>query len=155
MTMTPSRSRIVFFSPYYYLDGTALITNNRDIENINNLRFGKIAVLNYSNTIGVIRYYLPHAELIAVDSYLEAFYALESGIVDAFAGDYSLLTGWRQEFPQYHVLSSILSGEAIAVAMPKGLQYLELHQEVTSAIARWHENGWLQERINYWGLNQI
>lgn len=152
VTMTPSRSRVVYFSPYYYLDGTGLISHKAEIQTIDDLRSGKIAVLNYSSTIAVIRDRLPLAQLIGVDSYLEAFYALESGQVDAFAGDYSLLTGWVQEFPQYHKLPTVLSGEALAIVMPKGLQYLELHQKVTEAIARWHREGWLQERINYYQL---
>jgi polar amino acid transport system substrate-binding protein len=153
VTMTSSRSRIVSFSPYYYLDGTGLISNNPQIQSIGDLRFGKIAVLNYSNTIAIVRYAIPSAQLIPVDSYLEAFYALESGQVDAFAGDYSLLTGWVQEFTQYHRLPNILSGEALAIVMPKGLQYLELHQKVNSAIARWKQEGWLEERINYYQLS--
>lgn len=152
VTITPSRSRIVTFSPYYYLDGTGLISQNTEIQSIQDLRFGKIAVLNYSNTIAVLRNRLPNAQLIGVDSYLEGFYALESEQVDAFAGDYSLLTGWCQEFPQYHRLSSVLSTEALAIVMPKGLQYLELHQKVNSAIARWQQEGWLEERINYYQL---
>jgi len=152
VTITPSRSRIVTFSPYYYLDGTGLISNNPQIQSIQDLRYGTIAILNNSNTIPVLRNRLPNAQLIGVDSYLEGFYALESAQVDAFAGDYSLLTGWSQEFPQYHRLSSILSTEALAIVMPKGLQYLELHQKVNSAIARWQQEGWLEERINYYQL---
>jgi polar amino acid transport system substrate-binding protein len=36
--------------------------------------------------------------------------------------------------------------------MPKGLQYAQLHSRVNQAIAQWHQEGWLQERAEYWGL---
>jgi polar amino acid transport system substrate-binding protein len=42
--------------------------------------------------------------------------------------------------------------QALAVVMPKGLQYKELRAKVNRAIADWKESGWLQERIEYWGL---
>jgi polar amino acid transport system substrate-binding protein len=152
VSITPSRTRVVNFSSFYYWDPTGFITNNAQIQSIQDLRFKKIAVLNYSNTIPVVRNRLPEAQLIGVDSYLEAFYGLESGQFDAFAGDYSLITGWMQEFPMYHRLTSVLSGEALAIVMPKGLQYLELSQKVNSAISQWQQEGWLEERINYYQL---
>jgi polar amino acid transport system substrate-binding protein len=36
--------------------------------------------------------------------------------------------------------------------MPKGLQYDELRRNVNQAIARYLEQGWLQQRSQYWGL---
>ncbi|MEN9565215.1 MAG: glutamine-binding protein of glutamine transporter, partial [Cyanobacteriota bacterium] len=41
---------------------------------------------------------------------------------------------------------------ALAIVMPKGLQYQELRTKVNRAIANWKKSGWLQERIEYWGL---
>jgi polar amino acid transport system substrate-binding protein len=152
VTVTTPRSRIVDFSPYYYLDGTGIVTKNEQIKNINSLPLKRIAVLNDSATIAVIQYRLPNAALVGVDSYKAALKLMESNQVDAFASDRSILTGLTQEYPDYHLLPERLSGEALAVVMPKGLQYQELRAKVNRAIAGWKESGWLQERIEYWGL---
>lgn len=152
VSVTTSRARIVDFSPYYYLDGTGIITNNTEIANITGLTRGKIAVLNNSATIAVIRNKLPKATLIGVDSYQEALQLIESKQAEAFAGDRSILTGWIQEYSEYKLLPERLSGTALAIVMPKGLQYKELRFQVNQAIARWKKSGWLQERIEHWGL---
>jgi polar amino acid transport system substrate-binding protein len=152
VTVTNSRSRIVDFSPYYYLDGTGLITKDAQIENIDSLATAKIAVLENSATIAVIRDRLPQANLIGVTSYQEALELLESKQAIAFAGDRSILTGWIQEYPQYKLLPDRISGVPLAIVMPKGLQNTQLRQKIIDAIAQWRKSGWLQQRIEYWGL---
>ncbi|MDJ0690883.1 MAG: transporter substrate-binding domain-containing protein [Xenococcaceae cyanobacterium MO_188.B32] len=152
VTATIPRTRIVDFSPYYYLDGTGLITNNKFIDNKENLAEAKIAVLYGSTTIAVIRNELPKAKLIGVKSYQEALNLLEKNKVTAFAGDRSILAGWIQQYPQYRLLPDRLSGEPLSVVMPKGIQYEDLRKQVREAIVRWRRSGWLQERIEYWGL---
>lgn len=152
MSVNDSRRRLVDFSPHYYLNGTGIITNNPAITDLNALRGAKIALLQQSSTIGVIRSALPEAQLVPVTSYQEAFAALEAGEVTAFAADQTVLTGWIQVYPQYHLVSTRLSGEPLAIVMPKGLQYLELRERVNEAIASWQASGWLQQRVTYWGL---
>ena len=152
VTITTPRTRIVDFSPYYYLDGTGLITKNKAIANKKNLSNAKIAVLNGSTTIAVIRHELPNAQLIGVNSYQSALNLLEMENADAFAGDRTILAGWIQEYPQYRLLPDRLSGEPLSIVMPKGLQYEDLRRQVREAISRWRKSGWLQERIEYWGL---
>ena len=151
VAVTTPRSRIVDFSPYYYLDGTGIVTN-KDIEDTNSLELKRIAVLNNSATIAVIRNRIPRANLIGVDSYQAALELMETNQADGFAGDRSVLTGLVQEYPEYKLLPERLSGAALAVVMPKGLQYKELRSKVNLAIAGWRESGWLEERIEYWGL---
>ena len=152
VSVTTPRSRIVDFSPYYYLDGTGIITKQEQINQAVDLNQSTIAVLQDSATITIIRSRLPSAKLVSVDSYQEAFALIESGQADAFAGDRSILTGWTQEYPSYKLLPERLSGAALAVVMPKGLQYQALRSQVNQAIADWQDSGWLQERIDYWGL---
>ena len=151
VAVTASRSRIVDFSPYYYLDGTGIVTKS-EIDNLDGLNQSTIAVLENSATIAVVRNRLPNATLIGADSYREALELIETNRADAFAGDRSVLTGWIQEYPSYKLLPERLSGAALAVVMPKGLQYQELRSQVNRAIAGWKESGWLTERIKYWGL---
>ena len=152
ISVTTPRARIVYFSSHYYLDGTSLITKNINTKNISDLKQAKIAVLENSATIAVIRKRLPDAKLMGVDSYQTALRLLETGEAEAFAGDRSVLTGWIQEYPEYRLLPQRLSGAPLAIAMPKGLQYKELRSKVQKAIAQLKESGWLQERIKYWGL---
>lgn len=152
VTINASRRRLVDFSPYYYLDGTGIITNNPTIRALDHLSRSKIAVLKRSSTIPVIRAELPEAELIGVNSYQEALTLLEREQVDAFAADNSILTGWVQQYPQYYQLPIRLSGEGLGVVMPKGLQYASLRSRVNQAVGRWKASGWLAKRLEYWGL---
>lgn len=152
VTVTASRSRVVDFSIPYYLDGTALITPDPTVQQFADLRGQTIAVLNGSSTTSIVRSRLPSVRLTGVDSYEAAQAVLESGEAIAFAADASVLSGWVQQNPSYHLLPTLLSAEALAVVMPRGVQYDDLRRRVNEAIARLHEEGWLEERIEYWGL---
>lgn len=152
VTATDSRSRLVNLSRPYYLDGTGLVTKDSSVAKLSDVATGTIAVLNGSSTIAVVDYALPGSKLVGVDSYEEARSLLESGEAISFAADNSVLTGWVQEYPEYRLLPVRLSGEALCVVMPKGLQYNPLRQRVNGAIARWQASGWLAQRIAAWGL---
>ena len=156
-TATSSRARLVSFSLPYYLDGTALITRDATVQSRRDLAQRSIGVLSGSSAIAVIRYHLPGAKLIGVDSYADAYKALEAGKITAFAADLTVLSGWVQEYPQYRLLPDRLSVEPLCVVMPKGLQYDGLRRQVNAAIARWQMEGWLKQRATYWGLpwNQL
>lgn len=152
VTATESRSRIVSFSVPYYLDGTVLVTKDASVQKLSDLAKQKIAVLNNSSTIAKVRFYLPNAELVGVNSYQEAREQIESSAAFAFAADATVLSGWVQQYPQYRLLPTKLSTEPLSVVTPKGLQYDELRRNVNLAIARYLEQGWLQKRSEYWGL---
>ncbi|MEH2419795.1 MAG: transporter substrate-binding domain-containing protein [Nostoc sp.] len=152
VTATSSRARIVSFSVPYYLDGTVLVTKDASIQQLSDLAKQKIAVLNNSSTIAKVRFYVPNAELVGANSYDEAREEIESNAAVAFAADASVLSGWVQQYPQYRLLPTKLSTEPLSVVMPKGLQYDELRRNVNQAIARYLEEGWLQQRSQYWGL---
>jgi polar amino acid transport system substrate-binding protein len=152
VTITPTRSRVVDFSRYYYLDGTAIVTSQPNITKNSDLIGKKIAVLNNSTTITSLQYIVPKAKLIGVQSYQQARELLATGKVEAIAADRSLLIGWRKSSPSYHLLADKLSTEALGIVIPKGLQYDPLRQLVDRAIDRWRADGWLQQRIQYWGL---
>ena len=152
VTATRPRSHQVRFSDAYYLDGTALITLDPFIERLADIRQQTIAVLTGSSTIAVVRHRLPEARLIGVASYQDARSRLESGDAIAFAADVSVLSGWVQEYPQYHLIPALLSTEPLCVVMPRGLQYDDLHRQVSGTIRRWKSEGWLEERALHWGL---
>ncbi|WP_044106956.1 transporter substrate-binding domain-containing protein [cyanobacterium endosymbiont of Epithemia turgida] len=155
VTVTASRNRLVDFSPYYYLDGTGIVAKQSYLKGLQGLANGKIAVLRASSAISVIREEFPQAQLIGVNSYQEALTLLEINAADAFAGDNSVLAGWVKDYPSYHQFAVRLSAEALAVVMPKGLQYSSLRDRVNQAILRWQKSGWLQKRTAFWGLPSI
>lgn len=152
VTLTAPRSRLVDLSRPYYRDGTGLVTKDAAITKLSDLSTKTIAVLEGSSTIPVVNYALPSVKLVGVDSYQEARSLLETGGASAFAADRSVLVGWVQEYPQYRLLPEKLSGEALCIVMPRGLQYDPLRRKVNEAIARWQASGWLAERAAAWGL---
>lgn len=152
VTATESRSRIVSFSFPYYFDGTVLITKNASIQKLTDLKQQKIAVLEKSSTIAPLRYNLPEAKLVGVSSYSEAKEILDKNQAVAFAADASILAGWVKEDQNYHILETRISTEPLSVVMPKGLQYAELRNKVNQAITGYLKEGWLQKRVEFWGL---
>jgi polar amino acid transport system substrate-binding protein len=152
VTATASRSRLVSFSVPYYYDGAGIVTKNTSIQELKDVGNRKIAVLNHSSTISYLKYFTPSAQLVAVNSYGQGWEKIENNQVDGFAADFSVLSGWVQAYPQYHILATKLSAEPLSVVMPKGLQYDELRRKVNEAMARYTVTGWLKERIEYWGL---
>jgi polar amino acid transport system substrate-binding protein len=153
VTITPTRSRVVDFSRSYYLDGTAIITNRANIVNNSDLVGKPIAVLNNSTTIASLQFFVPSAKFVGVNSYQQARSVLDSGKVVAIAADRSLLIGWRKTDLKYHIFPDKLSTEALGIVLPKGQQYEPLRDLVNRAIVRWQADGWLKQRIEYWGLS--
>lgn len=152
VTQTPLRGRIVAFSQPYYRDGTVLVTRNPHLRNIGQIGHQAIAVLNQASTIRALQEKLPTARLLGVSSYQAAWELLEQGGAIAFAADASVLTGWVQEHPHYRLLPSPLSIEPLVVVLPKGEQYEALQHRVNELLERWHLEGWLRQRAEFWGL---
>jgi polar amino acid transport system substrate-binding protein len=152
VTITATRSRVVDFSRYYYLDGTGIITKQSKIAKNSDLVGKNVAVLNNSTTIATLQYIIPQAKLVGVNSYQQAQELLSTGKVSAVAADRSLLIGWLKTDSSYHLLPDKLSTEALGIVIPKGIQHDPLRQLVDRSIDRWQADGWLQQRIEYWGL---
>ncbi len=152
VTATESRARLVSFSVPYYFDGAVIVTKDASVRQLTDLANRKIAVIKNSSTIAQVRYYVPKAELVGVNSYQEGRSLTEDNTVVAFAADASVLSGWVQQYPQYRLLPTKLSTEPLSVVMPKGLQYDQLRRQVNQAIAKYTAEGWLKERVQYWGL---
>lgn len=151
VTINTSRSRLVEFSIPYYADGTSLVSKN--LATTTEITTQSIAVLNGSSTISEINFRFPQAQLVLVDSYQAAKELLDNGGAIAFAGDTSVLAGWVQTYPEYKLFPHLeLRSHSLAIVLPKGLQYQDLRQQVNNALIRYHQEGWLTARIQYWGL---
>jgi polar amino acid transport system substrate-binding protein len=150
VTATIARARIVNFSQPYYLEGTSLVTKQPQIQRPD--QCATIAVLQGSSTIAALQYHFPKARLMPVASYAEAQQLLERGEAVAFAADTSIALGWIHEFPEYRRLDQQFERLPLAVALPKGLQYADLGQQVNQALDRLQSAGWLEQRATAWGL---
>lgn len=150
--VTASRARLVDFSDPYYIDGTAFLTRDPTVQGLRDLMHQPIAVLNGSDTIATVRSLLPQVQLVGANSYEDAKTLLETNQAVAFAADASVLSGWTQEEPVYRLLPNLISAEVLAVAMPKGIRFNDLRQQVNQTILQLQSDGWIRERIQYWGL---
>jgi polar amino acid transport system substrate-binding protein len=152
VTITPNRSRVIDFSRAYYLDGTGIVSRQANFVKSTDLAGKKIAVLNNSTTIGTLQYMIPRAKLVGVENYQQAQDLLIQGKVVGIAADRSLLIGWLRTNPNYYLYPDRLSTEALGIVIPKGMQYDTLRELVDRSIQKWEIDGWLQQRIEYWGL---
>ena len=152
LSITPMRERVVSFSTPYYLDGTAFVTRDPQVQGITDLAQQAIALIEGSEAVAHVNYLLPAATLVGVPSYEAAYTTIENGDVSAFAADITVLSGWVQEHPNYQLLPTVLTAEPLAVVLPKGNQHLTLRTFVNEAINQWHETGWLETQATYWGL---
>ncbi|MGI0482199.1 transporter substrate-binding domain-containing protein [Geminocystis sp. CENA526] len=148
VTANTSRRRIVDFSQHYYLSGTAILVKKGKNSDLT----GKIGILADSRSIPEIKYNLPRITLQAVSSYQKALELMETGEIEGFAGDVTVLAGWVQENPDYELLSPIYGGYPLSIVLPKGRQYQELRTKVNQVIRKLNEEGWLKEKAQFWGL---
>lgn len=148
VTANASRRRIVDFSESYYLDGTAIIVKKGQNPDLR----GKIGILLNSRSIDQLKYSLPNIRLQKVSSYQKALELMESGEIEGFAGDVSVLVGWVQENPNYQLLPTIYGGYPLSIVLPKGRQYQELRSLVNQIIRKLNQEGWLKEKAQFWGL---
>ncbi|MEI6063497.1 MAG: transporter substrate-binding domain-containing protein [Pseudanabaena sp. ELA748] len=151
ITVTTNRSRLVDFSLPYYTDSTIAIakigTTSQDLN-----KPLAIGVLKNSAAIAVIQSQFPKAAIIGASSYQDGLDALQAGKVKAFVGDRTNLTQWLTEHPDYTIIGQPLAVHSLAIALPRGLQHLDLRDRVFEIVEKWRKNGWLQERAKYWGL---
>lgn len=151
ITITNNRSRLVDFSLPYYTDSTIAIAKRGTTTQALNQPIA-IAVLKNSAAIAVIQSQFPKAATIGANSYRDGLNALESGKVTAFVGDRLSLWQWLQDHPDYEIIGKDLAVHSLAIALPRGLQHLELREQTLAIVNKWRKNGWLAERVKYWKL---
>lgn len=151
--MTPDRARQVYFSPPYYLDGTAiLVPRSGGWDTWADLQGKSVAVLENSHAIPYLKTLLTDVSLMPVSSYQAGVEQFQRGSVQAFAADQSVLSGWLAEHPEYQLMPSPLSVVGLGVALPKGLDSHEFNRRVTQEIEALQESGWLRDQADRWGL---
>lgn len=155
MTATPMRSRLVYFSRPYYVEHVSLIARQPQATP-DTWKQQRLALLQGSNAIALVRKAAPSATLIGVNSYQAAFELLETGAADAFVGDHAVLVGWAQTESVYQVQALNLEsfgGNAIAIAIAKGYQQGRLLVEINTILQDLQTSGWFTEQYEQWGLS--
>lgn len=151
ITLTNNRSRLIDFSLPYYTDSIIAIAK-RGITSQDLRQQSAIGVLKNSAAIAAIQSQFPKATIIGVNSYADGLGALQLNKLKAFVGDRTSLTQWLKDHPDYEIIGKPLAVHSLAIALPRGLQYLNLRDRVFDVVEKWRKNGWLEERANYWGL---
>ncbi|WP_055075909.1 transporter substrate-binding domain-containing protein [Pseudanabaena sp. 'Roaring Creek'] len=151
ITVTTNRSRLVDFSLPYYIDSTIAIakrgTNSQEL-----YQPLAIGVIKNSDAIAAIQSQFPKAAIVGTSSYADGLAALQADKIKAFVGDRTSLTQWLQEHPDLEIIGQPIAVHSLAIALPRGLQHLDLRDRVFGIVDKWHKNGWLKERAKYWGL---
>lgn len=153
ISATPSRRRQVDFTDFYYLSSVGIIVKNTGFSpSLTNFQ-GKIGVLTNSGAIAELQYRFPQIPLQEISSYQQAWQLMETGEIQAFAGERSVLTGWAQQYPNYQLLNISLGSYPFAIALPRGRQYQVLRDKVNQTLRKLKREGWLEERVKHWGLS--
>ncbi|MGK7906438.1 MAG: transporter substrate-binding domain-containing protein [Synechococcus sp.] len=151
--ITLGRIRLVSLTVPYYLDGTAVVVpRSSPLASTSELTTEAIAVIEGSTAVATLNTLHPEVEIVGTSSYQASLEALQTGKVDAVAADASIMAGWVPEHPDYKLLTPLMSGSGLAVALPKGNQYAELRQLVHVEMQRLADSGWFEQQASNWGL---
>ena len=152
LTLTEDRMRLVRFSRPYYRSGTGLLSRSPRWTSLQSLFRQTVAVLMPSVTLASLKPRLPQATLVGVTSYAEAKAQLDADRVQAVAGDQVVLSTLVRQDAQYVFSLTKLTVQPLAVAFPKGVQYVPLQQWLDGHLEEWQQQGWLEAQRQRWGL---
>jgi polar amino acid transport system substrate-binding protein len=151
--ITPDRARQVNFSSPYYWDGVGIVVAKKDpIQTWSGLRHKQVAILAQSSSKSYLTTYFPATQTVEVLSYQSGVNQLKMGLVSGFAADASVMSGWIQDNPDYHLLFPLLSRIGLGVGMPRGIAHAQLNRRVNEEIQILWESGWLDQKAQQWGL---
>ncbi|WP_338461966.1 transporter substrate-binding domain-containing protein [Synechococcus elongatus IITB7] len=146
MTVTDSRRRVVQFSQPYYRDRIGLLSLRGTLDP------QRVAVLQGSSAIPLLRWQAPEFQLVGVENYAAAQAALQQGQVEAIAADRLILQQWQRQDPRYQLLPQQWGDFPLAIALPQGLQYRSLQIAVDRVLQKWKADDKLRDMKNDWGL---
>lgn len=154
-TQTLGRLANVDFSSLIFVDGGGVILRaDSPINSIAELAGRKVAVLKDTTTEkrlnAIVRADLPGTQVLAVTDPREGLALLESGAVDAYAGDRIKLVGLAvlNNPGKFALLNEELSFEPYAITLPRGDSALRL--EVNRALTQVYQNGEIETIFANW-----
>lgn len=155
-TQTLARLANVDFSSLIFVDaGGIIIRADSSINSVAELAGKKIAVLKDTTTEArlntIVRQHLTGASVVQVGDASQALAMLESGTVDAYAGDKIKLVGLASQAKnpgKFALLAEELSFEPYAMALPRGDAALRL--EVNRALTQVYLSGDIESIFARW-----
>jgi len=146
--ITPSRQRVVRFSPPYYSDATGLLA----VPVARLPERPSVAVLQGSRSLETLRASALPFALVPVPDYATARQQLQSARVQAIAADVTVLVGWKQAYPNWTLLPQRLGASGLGIVTAKGRESDALATAIDRTVRRWQESGQLQSWARRWGL---
>lgn len=154
-TQTLARLANVDFSSLIFVDaGSVILRADSPVNRIADLAGRKIAVLKDTTTEkrldAIVRADLPGTRIVPVSEVKDGLVMLESGAVDAYAGDRIKLVGLAvQNMPgKFVLLTEELSFEPYAIGLPRGDSALRL--EVNRALTQVYQSGEIETIFATW-----
>jgi ABC-type amino acid transport substrate-binding protein len=154
-TQTLARLANVDFSNLIFVDaGSVILRADSPVNRIADLAGRKIAVLKDTTTEkrldAIVRADLPGTRIVPVSEVKDGLVMLESGAVDAYAGDRIKLVGLAvQNMPgKFVLLTEELSFEPYAIGLPRGDSALRL--EVNRALTQVYQSGEIETIFATW-----
>lgn len=154
-TQTLARLANVDFSNLIFVDaGSVILRADSPVNRIAELAGRKIAVLKDTTTEkrldAIVRADLPGTRIVPVSEVKDGLVMLESGAVDAYAGDRIKLVGLAvQNMPgKFVLLTEELSFEPYAIGLPRGDSALRL--EVNRALTQVYQSGEIETIFATW-----
>lgn len=151
MTITNSRSNIVSFSePYYFAGQTILVKRNSKINSFTDLNNKKVGVTFGTTAIEGIKTVAPGAQIHGYKTYQEAYNALKSDEIDAFASDDTVLLGYSINDANVKILTQRYTQEPYGIAFRKGAESERTISIVNNTINIMKSNGTMTKLKSIW-----
>jgi ABC-type amino acid transport substrate-binding protein len=155
-TLTLGRMREVDFSTLTFIDGTGLLvrtsTSGNSLLDLAGKKIGVIGGTSNERALAeAMKAKLVNAQIVRLEDRADGLAQLESGAIDAFASDRTLLIGVaiKAKDPKSLVLiGDMLSYEPYAIVLPRS--DWAMRHAVNSALAQIYRSGTLMEIYNRW-----
>ena len=155
-TLTLGRMKEVDFSTLTFIDGTGLLvrtsTSGNSLLDLAGKKIGVIGGTSNERALAeAMKAKLVNAQIVRLENRADGLAQLESGAIDAFASDRTLLIGVaiKAKDPKSLVLiGDMLSYEPYAIVLPRG--DWAMRHAVNSALAQIYRSGTLMEIYNRW-----
>lgn len=150
MTISDERKKQVDFSDVYFDAGQSLlVSKDSPIKSVDDLTDETtVLAVKGSTSAENIREHAPHAKVLELENYAEAFTALQSGQGDAMTTDNSILLGMASENPKYVLAGDKFTDEPYGIALNKGQKRFQ--QALNDGILSLKENGTYADIYKKW-----
>ncbi|MDR2080428.1 MAG: transporter substrate-binding domain-containing protein [Campylobacteraceae bacterium] len=152
-SITEERKQLYNFSDAYYTDGVALmVKNGSSIKSFNDLDGKSVGIVHDATAKDVLQEKARNSDIkikfFSFGTYSEVKSALNSGMIDCFSADKSILLGHQNK--NTVILDDILSQEEYGIASKKG--DTALAKLVNEAVNELKVSGELDKIREKWGL---